>query len=134
MVVCTKTGVKHLHVAAEAFDVGIYFEANGHGTVLFSERFLALLEDLDGPPTEPVRRVQAVVRVLNQAVGDALAGFLAVEAALRHQGWGLPEWLALYADLPSVMAKVQVQDRTQVRPCPRFRHARNAPGGGVAWD
>ena len=65
--VCTKTGVKHLHVAAEAFDVGIYFEANGHGTVLFSERFLALLGNLDGPPTEPVRRVQAVVRVLNQA-------------------------------------------------------------------
>ncbi|KAJ3093248.1 Phosphoacetylglucosamine Mutase [Physocladia obscura] len=35
-VVFTPTGVKHLHHAAEAFDVGVYFEANGHGTVLFS--------------------------------------------------------------------------------------------------
>lgn len=32
--------VKHVHHAAEAFDVGIYFEANGHGTVLFKDAFL----------------------------------------------------------------------------------------------
>ncbi|KAI5279709.1 Phosphoacetylglucosamine Mutase, partial [Ascosphaera acerosa] len=31
-VVCTPTGVKHLHHAALRFDVGVYFEANGHGT------------------------------------------------------------------------------------------------------
>lgn len=29
------TGVKHLHKKAHDFDVGVYFEANGHGTVLF---------------------------------------------------------------------------------------------------
>jgi phosphoacetylglucosamine mutase len=33
---CVPTGVKHLHHAAEQFDIGVYFEANGHGTVLFS--------------------------------------------------------------------------------------------------
>lgn len=32
-VCCTKTGVKHLHHAAQEYDVGVYFEANGHGTV-----------------------------------------------------------------------------------------------------
>jgi phosphoacetylglucosamine mutase len=35
------TGVKHLHPAAEAFDVGVYFEANGHGTALFSDDALS---------------------------------------------------------------------------------------------
>jgi len=35
----TKTGVKYLHQKAADFDVGVYFEANGHGTVLFSNRF-----------------------------------------------------------------------------------------------
>lgn len=30
---CVKTGVKHLHHKAQEFDVGVYFEANGHGTV-----------------------------------------------------------------------------------------------------
>ena len=29
---CTPTGVKHLHHAAQHFDIGVYFEANGHGT------------------------------------------------------------------------------------------------------
>ena len=32
---CAKTGVKNLHHLALNFDIGIYFEANGHGTVLF---------------------------------------------------------------------------------------------------
>lgn len=41
----TPTGVKHLHKKAEQYDVGIYFEANGHGTVLFSDSFLQWLHD-----------------------------------------------------------------------------------------
>ncbi|KAJ8025399.1 Phosphoacetylglucosamine mutase [Holothuria leucospilota] len=35
-VACVKTGVKHLHHKAAEFDIGVYFEANGHGTVLYS--------------------------------------------------------------------------------------------------
>lgn len=30
---CVPTGVKHLHREAQKADIGIYFEANGHGTV-----------------------------------------------------------------------------------------------------
>lgn len=30
-VACTKTGVKHLHHKALEYDIGVYFEANGHG-------------------------------------------------------------------------------------------------------
>ena len=37
-VTCTATGVKHLHHRAMSFDIGVYFEANGHGTVLFSDK------------------------------------------------------------------------------------------------
>ena len=33
---CAKTGVKHLHHMALDYDIGVYFEANGHGTVIFS--------------------------------------------------------------------------------------------------
>ncbi|RRT70593.1 hypothetical protein B296_00036305, partial [Ensete ventricosum] len=43
-VVFTPTGVKYLHKKAAEYDIGIYFEANGHGTVLFSENFLSGLE------------------------------------------------------------------------------------------
>lgn len=34
---CVSTGIKYLHNKALEFDIGIYFEANGHGTVLFKE-------------------------------------------------------------------------------------------------
>lgn len=32
------TGVKHLHHKAKEFEIGVYFEANGHGTVLFNKK------------------------------------------------------------------------------------------------
>lgn len=44
-VAVTPTGVKHLHKRAAQYDVGVYFEANGHGTVLFSDNFLQWLHD-----------------------------------------------------------------------------------------
>lgn len=34
------TGVKNLHEKAEHYDIGIYFEANGHGTVIFNDDYL----------------------------------------------------------------------------------------------
>lgn len=37
------TGVKYLHEKAEHFDIGVYFEANGHGTVIFNQTFLLKL-------------------------------------------------------------------------------------------
>lgn len=42
-VFCTRTGVKYLHEAASKFDVGVYFEANGHGSIVFSPYVLKLL-------------------------------------------------------------------------------------------
>jgi phosphomannomutase len=39
-----KTGVKFLHHKAQEYDLGVYFEANGHGTVLFSDNFLDCIQ------------------------------------------------------------------------------------------
>lgn len=44
---CVETGIKHLHHAAKKFDVGVYFEANGHGTCLFSDSLLSTLSTID---------------------------------------------------------------------------------------
>lgn len=46
LVELTKTGVKHLHPRAAAYDVGLYFEANGHGTVLFKQSFVQRLREM----------------------------------------------------------------------------------------
>ena len=38
------TGVKNLHEKAEKYDIGVYFEGNGHGTVIFQDNYLHRLE------------------------------------------------------------------------------------------
>lgn len=57
----------------------------------------------------------AFARLINQAVGDAISGILLVESALRRRAWGLAEWAALYADLPSRQLKVRVADRGAIQ-------------------
>lgn len=44
-VACVPTGVKHLHHKASDYDVGIYFEANGHGTLLFNDSVAELIRN-----------------------------------------------------------------------------------------
>ena len=120
-VAVAKTGVKHLHPAAERFDVGIYFEANGHGTVLFSDAVVTAAQArLADPTTAAVsasacKRLLAFVQMINQAVGDAMSGILMVEAMLRLEGMSMADWDALYADLPSRQVKVVVANKDDVR-------------------
>ncbi|KAH1035338.1 hypothetical protein AAZX31_20G084800 [Glycine max] len=119
----TPTGVKYLHEKATEFDIGIYFEANGHGTVLFSESFIESLEartneiSLGSKGSEGEKaalRLLAVSKLINQAVGDALSGLLLVEVILQHMGWSINKWNELYHDLPSKQLKVKVADRTAI--------------------
>jgi phosphoacetylglucosamine mutase len=111
-------GVKYLHHAAQGFDIGIYFEANGHGTVLFHHAFLARLRALACAPGSPAesarRRLLASSVLINQAVGDALSDLLFAEAVLSLKGWSVQDWNALYSDLPSRQCKLAVRDRSVV--------------------
>ncbi|KAK3434701.1 hypothetical protein EUGRSUZ_D02153 [Eucalyptus grandis] len=119
-VVLTPTGVKFLHEKAAEYDIGIYFEANGHGTILFSDSFLCWLEKRHNELPEGSEQQKAAVRLLavsklvNQAVGDAFSGLLLVEAILQNLNWSINHWSELYWDLPSRQLKVKVMDRTAV--------------------
>ncbi|KAJ3411135.1 Phosphoacetylglucosamine Mutase [Chytridiales sp. JEL 0842] len=118
-VVFTPTGVKHLHHAAEEFDVGVYFEANGHGTILFSKRAIQLFKSSVGT-TEKQKKaletLQALTDLINQTVGDALSDMLLVEAILTCQSKTLEEWDTDYTDLPSRQEKVKVKNRADFVP------------------
>jgi phosphoacetylglucosamine mutase len=126
---CVCTGVKHLHPAAEAFDVGVYFEANGHGTALFSDDALFKIKqcanDLNGSATSKraAASLLALAETINPAVGDALSGVLVVESILRAKKWGLHDWDAIYEDLPSRQIKVRVRDRSVIVTADAERHA-----------
>lgn len=112
-VVCTNTGVKFLHHAAIKFDVGVYFEANGHGTVVFSD--LALKRIAKYTPQSPAQHaaletLRALTQLINQTVGDALSDLLLVEVILAYKGWTPKEWDRTYTDLPNRLIRIEVKD------------------------
>lgn len=113
-VVCTPTGVKHLHHEAAKFDIGVYFEANGHGTVLFSEPFVETLKTSSPSTPQEKRAIDTLFEIsnlINQTVGDAISDLLAVLIVLAIKQWTPDNWDESYTDLPNRLAKVIVPDR-----------------------
>ncbi|KAG0676896.1 Phosphoacetylglucosamine Mutase [Pichia californica] len=108
--ICAKTGVKHLHHEALKFDIGIYFEANGHGTVLFSDKFSIELKKFENDYSS-AKTLLLLKDLINQTVGDALSDLLAVIVSLSILNIDANEWSNTYHDLPNKLAKVVVKDR-----------------------
>ncbi|KAK8049031.1 phosphoacetylglucosamine mutase [Apiospora phragmitis] len=130
-VVCTPTGVKHLHHAACAFDIGVYFEANGHGTVLFSTDAVQTFEKKQ--PQSPAQKealdtLRALADLINQTVGDAISDMLMVEVILAHKGWGLRDWAMTYQDLPNRLVRVEVGNKDLFQTTDAERRLSHPPG------
>eukprot|EP01135_Chromosphaera_perkinsii_P009344 Nk52_evm20s1737 gene=Nk52_evmTU20s1737 len=118
-VACAKTGVKFVHHEALKYDIGVYFEANGHGTVVFSDKCLAALKSAvqsdDQTVAKAAKELQALSDLVNQAVGDAIADMLVIEIILLSQDWSAAEWDREYADLPQRLLKVSIEDRSIIK-------------------
>jgi len=128
---CVPTGVKHLHHAAEHYNIGVYFEANGHGTVLFSQSTQEKLAQHQ--PSTPAQQtaldhLKNLTQLINQTVGDALSDILLVEVVLAHKSYTAAEWDSLYVDLPNRLVKVVVGDRNAFRTENAERRLVSPPG------
>jgi len=120
-VACVPTGVKYLHHKALEYDIGCYFEANGHGTVIFCDSakttILNAAEDeanLSEEQRAAAKKLLSTINLINETVGDAISDMLLVETVLHAKGWSLQEWLGIYTDLPNLQLKVKVQDRNVI--------------------
>lgn len=112
---CTPTGVKHLHHEAEKYDVGIYFEANGHGTVIFApsaEEKIFKYQSNDDIESKAIQVLQQFTKLINQTVGDAISDLLTVLIIVHYLKLSPEDWDKAYTDLPNRLAKVIVKDRT----------------------
>lgn len=114
---CTPTGVKHLHHEAEKFDIGIYFEANGHGTVTFSEEaekriFEYKADSSNAKEAESIKVLQNLTQLINQTVGDAISDLLTILIIVHFLKLSPDDWDKAYTDLPNRLIKVVVPDRS----------------------
>lgn len=111
-VTCAKTGVKHLHhEAVTKYDIGIYFEANGHGTVIFSKNFYDVMA-AHNDNTIATETLKAFSKLINQTVGDAISDMMGVLAVLSILKWSAQHWDQEFTDLPNQLTKVIVPDRS----------------------
>lgn len=111
---CTPTGVKHLHHEALNFEVGVYFEANGHGTVVFSKEGENKIFDYkpkNERESKALLALQEFSKLINQTVGDAISDLLAVLVILHYLNLTPEQWDKSYEDLPNRLIKVIVPDR-----------------------
>ncbi|CAN8068790.1 unnamed protein product [Agarophyton chilense] len=120
-IVIAKTGVKHLEKAVRLYDIGIYWEPNGHGTVLFSENAITELKKVASDSAGYVRNAHqldsistllAVSRLANQAVGDGMADLLLVCGILCKEDMTFDTWLQLYDERCSSNMIVHVKDKS----------------------
>jgi len=110
---CVPTGVKHLHHKALEYDIGVYFEANGHGTIVFSDNAKATIAQA-AETKESAKTLLLLIDLINETVGDAISDMLLVETILNHKGWDVQDWISSYKDLPNRQLKVKVQDRNVI--------------------
>lgn len=113
-VACVPTGVKHLHHKALEYDIGVYFEANGHGTIVFSELAKKTISEAASNGNISAQKFIHVIDLINETVGDAISDMLLVETILNHKGWDVKDWINTYDDLPNVQLKIKVQDRNVI--------------------
>ena len=108
-VACVPTGVKHLHHKAQDYDIGVYFEANGHGTVTFSDKAHSKIRENASNNPDPKSagsKLEQLMNVINETVGDAISDMLLVESILHVKGWSVQDWSKAYTDLPNRLMKV----------------------------
>ncbi|XP_053634172.1 phosphoacetylglucosamine mutase isoform X2 [Cherax quadricarinatus] len=113
-VACARTGVKHLHRMAQQFDIGVYFEANGHGTVIFSTVAREAIQAAAKAKEGHAEKLSQVLDVINETVGDAISDMLLVESILHARGWSVLDWNEAYTDFPNRQMTVTVADRAVI--------------------
>ncbi|XP_043261272.1 phosphoacetylglucosamine mutase isoform X2 [Colletes gigas] len=113
-IACVSTGVKYLHKKALEFDIGIYFEANGHGTVLFKNTVVQTLKTVAKNLEAAASKLANMSDMINQTVGDAFSDMLLVETILHAKGWSIIDWERNYKDLPNKQLIVKVRDKNVV--------------------
>eukprot|EP00827_Trimyema_finlayi_P007120 TRINITY_DN960_c0_g1_i1.p1 TRINITY_DN960_c0_g1~~TRINITY_DN960_c0_g1_i1.p1 ORF type:complete len:586 (-),score=213.57 TRINITY_DN960_c0_g1_i1:33-1790(-) len=127
------SGVKNLHHVSLDFDIGVYFEANGHGTLIvnngkqeileeFIETLKGIAKNIPAKNKETFDHLFKEATILakffklsNQVVGDAISDFLMIEAILNLRNMTMKDWENIYIEYPNLTTKVVVKYRQKIK-------------------
>jgi phosphoacetylglucosamine mutase len=120
-IVITKTGVKHLHKKAKEYPISVYFESNGHGSILFDPLLINKLYKILGKTKNPelainISKLLKVHNLSNQYVGDAITNMLIIIGILstndiNREESNLLDLLDLYENFPNKQTKIYVENK-----------------------
>lgn len=115
--ILAKTGVKHLHHKAKDYDIAIYFESNGHGTVFHNEKTLEKISEIKNS-SDANENDKAILnlltdflKVFNPTVGDSLSVVICAEKCLKILNLKISNVYDLYENIPSVNMKKIVKEK-----------------------
>ena len=104
--VCTATGVKNLHKEASKYDIGIYFEYNGHGTVLIkNSKNIQKLSKIEQ------NYVYILDKLFSSLIGDAIYDLFAVIYIIRELNIKYIDWYNLYDKNYTKNFKIKVKNK-----------------------
>jgi len=98
---CTATGVKNLHHEALKYDISVYFESNGHGTLLINN------EELNNED-----EIQRINILNNKVVGDGISGIFCVLYFLKQLNISYKDWFHLVIKNNNLLYKKEVNDKS----------------------
>ena len=115
-----KTGVKFVHKRAKEFDIGIYFESNGHGTIIYKPRIVEIIKKLEESAKDPevaqiVQDFKVYLTQQNNINGDAIGNMMLILSSLEILDIEVNELFTCYTDNHSIVGKVKLSDRTLMR-------------------
>jgi glucosamine-phosphate N-acetyltransferase len=76
--------------------VGVYFEQNGHGNVLFQ----SLIQEID-----------ILTQFFHPVIGDGVMDLFATLYILQVLKWDVQDWMNIYTEYPSKLSKCSVLDK-----------------------
>ncbi|MCD6459082.1 hypothetical protein J7L67_00250 [bacterium] len=115
----TAVGDKYVREAAVNWikdkGVAVYYEAAGHGAIVFSDDFINSVNQLS--PSRAKDILQAIINMQNKAGGDGIQNLLLFKALMELEGLDFdklndPQYL--YAEIPKIEMELKVKHKENV--------------------
>jgi phosphoacetylglucosamine mutase len=101
--VCQPTGVKHLIRVSEDFDISIYFEPNGHGSVVVNNQEICTVYP----------KIRALKELFNDCIGDAVMNIIGIKYIIDQQNMQIQTLKNLFVKRDSKTVKIHVADKNK---------------------